>query len=261
MLDEHINEMRELEDHYWWFVARRRLAISLLDDAGLASPRMLDGGCGAGALLAELAQRGKAYGGDVSASAISATRNRGLGDLIQCDIQQAPFRPAAFDAVLVCDVLEHVEDDQQAVSEAARTLKPGGLLIVTLPALWVLWSSHDEALGHRRRYCAREVRRMVEAAGLRVAKLSYGLFFLFPLALVARLVQRLLGRLRREPPQTGIVRVPGFVNRALTRLMDFENALIRRVNLPIGVSLVAVARKPGTAGEATGSPGAEGRGK
>jgi SAM-dependent methyltransferase len=259
MLDEHISEMRELEDHYWWFVARRRLAIALLDDARLASPRILDGGCGTGALLAELAHRGKAYGADVAASAIEATRDRGLSGLVQCDIQQAPFVPAAFDAILVCDVLEHVEDDHQAVSEAARLLKPGGLLIIALPALRVLWSAHDEALGHWRRYAAREVRRMVEAAGLRVAKLSYGLFFLFPLALVARLVQRLLRRLRREAPQTGNVRVPGFVNRALIKLMDLENALIRRVNLPIGVSLVLVARKPGTLDEATGSQEMEGR--
>jgi hypothetical protein len=118
------------------------------------------------------------------------------------------------------------------------------VLIVTLPALDILWSAHDEALGHRRRYGAKRTREMLQAAGLRVERLSYGLFFLFPVALVARLVQRLTTRLRRHPPETGIIRVPGPLNRLLTGLMDLENALIRRVNLPIGVSLVAVARKP-----------------
>ena len=245
MLDKHIDEMRQLEDRYWWFVARRRLAVGLLDDARLAAPTMLDAGCGGGALLAELAARGRAYGADVSPSAIRATRERGLDRLVQCDIQQAAFRTEAFDAVMLCDVLEHVEDDQEAIAEAARMLEPGGVLIVTLPALDLLWSAHDEALGHRRRYGARRTREMLQAAGLRVERMSYGLFFLFPFALVARLVQRLTTRLRRHPPETGIVRVPGPVNRLLIALMDLENALMRRISLPIGVSLVAVARKAG----------------
>jgi SAM-dependent methyltransferase len=248
MLDKHISEMRELEDHYWWFVARRRLAVGLLDDARLDSPTVLDGGCGAGALLAELAARGKAYGADVSLSAIRTTRERGLGRLVQCDMQQAAFRAEAFDAVMLCDVLEHVAEDRQAIGEAARMLKPGGVLVVTLPALDVLWSAHDEALGHRRRYGARRTREMLEAAGLRVERLSCGLFFLFPIALIARFVQRLTTGLRRRPPETGIVRVPRVVNRVLVGLMDLENRLIRKVSLPIGVSLVAVARKaPGGA--------------
>ena len=250
MLDKHIGEMRELEDHYWWFVARRRLAVGLLDDARLDSPTMLDAGCGAGALLAELAARGKAYGADVSPSAIQTTQERGLGGLVRCDIQQAAFRAEAFDAVALCDVLEHIEDDRQAVAEAARMLKPGGVLIVTLPALDILWSAHDEALGHRRRYGAKQTREMIQAAGLRVERLSYGLFILLAVALVARLVQRLTTRLRRHPPETGIIRVPRPANRLLIGLMNLENALIRRVNLPIGVSLVAVARKP-----AGGDPG------
>ncbi|MBM3477560.1 MAG: class I SAM-dependent methyltransferase [Armatimonadetes bacterium] len=243
MLDKHIDEMRDLEDRYWWFVARRRLAVGLLDDARLDSPTMLDAGCGAGALLAELATRGRAYGADVSLSAIRTTQERGLDRLAQCDIQQAAFGSEVFDAIMLCDVLEHVEDDRRAVAEAGRMLKPGGVLVVTLPALDLLWSTHDEALGHRRRYGAKRLREMLQAGGLRVERLSYGLFFLFPLALIARLVQRLTTRLRRHPPETGIVRVPRPVNRALVGLMDIENALIRKVSLPIGVSLVAVARK------------------
>jgi len=247
MLRRHIEEMRELEDHYWWFVARRRLALGLLDDLGMETPTVLDGGCGAGALLAELAARGQAYGADLSAEAILTTRERGLQRLVQCDVQRAAFRSGAFDAVVLCDVLEHVDDDRLAVEEAARLLRPGGALILTLPALGLLWSSHDEALGHRRRYGRRGARRLVESAGLRVEKLSFGLSALFPLALVVRLLQRATTRLRRAPPETGIIRVPAMANRALIALMDVENAVMRRVALPIGVSLAIVARKPGQA--------------
>jgi len=245
MLDKHIDEMRDLEDHYWWFVARRRLAVGLLDDARLSSPTILDGGFGAGALLAELGRRGRAYGADISESAIRAALGRGLSGIVRCDIHQPPFRSEVFDVVTLCDVLEHLDDDRQAVSEAARILKPGGVLIVTLPALGLLWGSHDEALGHRRRYGARQARQMAETAGLRVEKLSFGLFLLFPVALVVRLLQRLTTKLRRKPPETGIIPVPRFLNTLLICLMDVENAIIRRVNLPVGVSLVMVARKPG----------------
>lgn len=243
MRPEHLLEMRDLEDHYWWFIARRRLALSLLDQAALPAQTILDGGCGAGALLAELATRGKAYGADISESAIRITRTRGLHNLVQCDIQRAAFASETFDAILLCDVLEHVPDDNQAIAEAARMLKPGGLLIMTLPALGLLWSSHDEALGHLRRYGKRGVRRMIESMGLRVKKVSFGLSFLFPVAVVVRLVQRLTTFLGRRKPETGIIRVPPFVNELLVRLMDLENAVIKRFNLPIGVSLVVVAEK------------------
>ena len=244
MRKTHLTEMRELEDGYWWFIARRRLAVSLLDDAGLKNARLLDAGCGAGALLAELAARGRAVGVDISAPAIAITAERGLETLVQADVQQLPFGAGAFDAVTLCDVLEHVENDQQAVREAGRVLKPGGAVIITLPALNVLWSNHDEALGHHRRYHPGRTADMLRQAGLDVEKLSFGLFFLFPIALALRPIQRLLSRRQSQPPETGIIRVPAFLNRFLTGLMNVENALIRRLNLPMGISLVAVGRKP-----------------
>jgi SAM-dependent methyltransferase len=235
--------MRELEDHYWWFIARRRVALALLDDAHLANPRLLDAGCGAGALLAELSARGRAVGIDFAASAIAITRDRGLGGLLHADLQHLPIAAQAFDAVMLCDVLEHVPDDEQALREAARVLKPGGIAVITLPALAYLWSTHDEALGHHRRYHPSRVRRIIADAGLTVERMSFGLFFLFPIAVVLRALQRLVHRRRGGPPETGIIRVPAFLNRLLVRLMDLENALLRRLNLPIGVSLVVVAQK------------------
>lgn len=252
MREAHLAEMRDLEDHYWWFVARRRLAVALLDDASTDHGRLLDAGCGAGALLAELAARGQAIGIDVAAPAIAITHGRGPYVLVQADARSLPFRADAFDAVMLCDVLEHIDDDSRALTEAVRVLKPGGVAIVTLPALQLLWSNHDEALGHHRRYHPAEARRMLETAGLHVERISFGLFFVFALALVLRPLQRLVTRWRKRPPETGIIRVPAFVNRLLIKLMDVENALIRRANLPIGISLVAVGRKPVVTGGPAG---------
>lgn len=245
MLDTHLTEMRELEDHYWWFVARRRLALALLDDAGVETSRMVDLGCGAGALLRELAERGPAVGLDRSSAALALTGERAPGALLRADIQAIPLRAESVTAVTLCDVLEHVKDDQQALNEAACVLAPGGVAVVTLPALKMLWGTHDEALHHHRRYHPRRVREMVTEAGLVLEKLSFGLFFLFPVAVVLRTLQRLVHRVTKARAETGIIGVPGWANRALIRFMDLENALIRRMNLPIGVSLVAVARKPG----------------
>ncbi|MGQ9730227.1 MAG: methyltransferase domain-containing protein [Candidatus Zipacnadales bacterium] len=243
MLDADLVEMRELEDQYWWFVARRRLVLALLDDAKPRSDCLLDGGCGTGAMLAELNHRGLAYGVDVSSAALKLCRERGLERLAQMDLQCLAFAAESFTAATLCDVLEHIENDRQALDEIARVLQPGGVLIATFPALNVLWSSHDEALGHRRRYNAHEVYQIFNAAGLTVEKLSYGLFFLFPVALVLRAGQRLLNRLRPRPARTGIIPIPRWLNRLIIGLMDLENAIIRRLNLPIGVSLVAVGRK------------------
>jgi SAM-dependent methyltransferase len=244
MREAQIAEMRDLEDRYWWFIARRRLAVGLLDDARIEKPRSLDAGCGAGALLRELAARGEALGIDLAAPALAITARRGLQRLVQADASDLPFREGAFDAVMLCDVLEHVEDDRRALAEAARVLRPGGAVVITLPALALLWSNHDEALGHYRRYHPARVREMLVGSGLRVEKMSFGLFFFFPIALVLRPLQRLLAHRRNRPPETGIIRVPAFLNRLLIKFMDLENALIRRVNLPVGVSLVAVGRKP-----------------
>ena len=243
MLDTHLKEMRELEDHYWWFVARRKLALTLLDQERLETPRLLDCGCGAGALLAELDVRGEAHGIDESAAAIEITRDRGFVRLVRSDVGHAPFEDGAFDAVTMLDVLEHVEEDQAALDETARLLRPGGVLVTTLPALGILWGSHDEALGHLRRYGPRRLREMLADAGLELQKLSFGLCLLFPVALVLRWFQRTFRR-KGAPPATGLVRVPKWLNRVLIWSMDVENAMIRKVNLPVGVSLVAVARKP-----------------
>lgn len=232
--------MRALEDRYWWFVSRRRLARALLRRFAPPQGSLLDLGCGTGALLTELSSSHPTVGIDFSTDALVFCTERGLRQVLLGDAQAMPFVGGTFDAVVSLDTLEHVPDDAAAIREVARVLKPGGVVVINVPAFRFLWGPHDLALMHYRRYTKAELRAVLEASGLKVAKLSYSVFFLFPLVVMIRLLERR----RAGPAQVRLPSVPGFVNRALVILQDIETALLQRCPLPWGSSVVAVARKP-----------------
>ena len=239
--------MRDLEDWYWWFVARRAAAAKFAAHAApKRSPlRILDAGCGTGAMLDEFKKWGdvELTGLDISDEAIRYTRTRGHDNLVQGDLSGLPFPDGSFDMVTSLDVIEHVPDDQRAIHELARVLAPGGVLVTTVPAYQFLWSSHDEAVHHLRRYTGRRFRRLFEDSDLEVEKQTYLLSTLLPVAAVARLT-----RARRDsdkaPPETQVPKVPPLINKALIKLNDLEVGVARRVPLPFGLSNLVVARKP-----------------
>lgn len=235
-------KMRAQEDHYWWFVARRQLALELLTNFADRQGPILDVGSGTGAMLSQLTDFGPAYGVDFSPEALRFAQDRGLPRLVQGDAARLPFRDASFQTVVTLDTLEHVQDDRRAISEIARVLQPGGTVVLNVPAFRSLWGPHDEALMHFRRYRKAEVRDLLLGAGLDVRLLSYSVFYLFP-AVVA---VRLRDRFRRGP---AVVRLPGVSERAnqrLINLMAAESRTILRRPLPWGSSIVAVAQKPRT---------------
>ena len=232
-------KMRALEDHYWWFVSRRRMAKALMRKYAPRAHSVLDLGCGTGAFLGELPQDVNPVGLDFSQHAVTFCRQRGLESVVQGDAQKIPFLNDVFDAVVSLDTLEHVPDDVLATKELARTLKPGGVLVMNVPAYKWLWGPHDVALMHHRRYTKGQVRRLLERAGLKVEKCSYSVFFLFPVVLVLRILEKA----RRGPAEVRLPSVPGPVNRALVILQDIETFLVLGVSLPWGSSVVAVARK------------------
>lgn len=237
-LDEY-RRLFEHEEHYWWFVGRRRLALRLLSDA-VPSGRVLDLGCGAGALLTELPGDYSGVGVDRFPQALTYSRSRGLNHLVMADGEALPFKSGAFDAVVALDVLEHIEGDERAIAECFRLLRPGGALVLSVPAFRWLWGPHDVALMHFRRYTRREVVARLRGAGFRVERASYSVFALFP----AVMALRFRDRFRQGDPEVRLPEVsPGF-NRRLIHLMDAEAAWIRRRGLPWGSSVVAVGRKP-----------------
>lgn len=239
--------MFDLETTYWWFVGRRALvrdwvAAALRRQASPAPERrLLDVGCGTGANAAMLTDFGWVIGTDASAEALAWSRRRGLRSLARCRAEQLCFADDTFDVVTALDMLEHTDDDLKALAELHRVCKPGGVLIVTVPAYGFLWSAHDEALHHRRRYAPRELHDKLTAMGFEVERLSHFMCGLFIPVLLLRLWQSL--RKRGVRPQSDLRPLPTWLNRLLIGLLGGERRLLRWVTLPLGVSLICTARK------------------
>lgn len=239
-------KMYDLEDTYWWFVARRELVrdFVLRHRPSASDLHILDVGCGTGATLSMMRGLGALTGIDRSPSALHYCRLRSLKQLALGTAEALPIASESTDVVLALDLLEHLADDGAAAREFARVLRPGGLLVVTVPALPELWSEHDEALDHLRRYRAGRLRGILTDAGLHIDKLSYLITaLLLPIAAL-RLLQRRLPRKTRQA-QTAFIIPPKPINWVLTSLLRLEHLWLTRFNLPVGVSLIALARKAG----------------
>ena len=235
----------EIEDWYWWSVGSRAIfrewmAAALRGRRG----RLLDVGCGTGAMTHELAPLGAVVGLDLAPEAIAWSRRRGLAALCVGSAEELPFRSAGFDAVAAVDIVEHTEDARM-LREIARVLRPGGAALLHVPAFPILWGEHDEVNHHRRRYRRAALAAVVEASGLVVERVSYANTLLFPAAAAVRLAKRAARAVRRpRPPAAEIYDLPAWVNRGLVGILALERTLLRRVNFPFGVSLLCLARKP-----------------
>lgn len=240
MQAEEYERLFRYESSYWWFVARRRLALNLLERFLPSGGKVLDMGCGTGGFLSELPEKYTGVGFDLSPVALRMCRKRSLVRLAASDAQRLGARSEMFDAVVALDVIEHLDRDHSALAEAFRVLRPGGALIASVPAFQSLWSPHDVALMHRRRYRLGQFRANVARAGFDVRLASYAVFVLFPAVVAVRFLQKLVvGR-----PGASLPPVPPWLNGLLIRLQALEYKLLARARLPWGSSVVVVARKP-----------------
>ena len=199
-MDPHYEQhYHELEDRQWWFVARRQIVFQLVQQLGLSPhARILEIGCSTGPFLSQLREAGyrQLSGIDISAAAIAGCHARGLHDCHVMDATQLDFADQSFDLVIASDVLEHLEQDQQAAQEWLRVLVPGGRLILFVPAFQCLWSRHDEVNHHFRRYTRRHLVRVLRTAGWDVERSSYWNAALLPAVALVRWAGRLWDRLR-----------------------------------------------------------------
>ena len=258
MNPEEYGRMHELETKYWWFVGRRLLIARLLKDALPASEkpgRLVDLGCGTGANLPMLRDavgaRGEVVGLDFSPLALQfagAQIDLSRVYLSQGDAMQLPLRDECADCVTMLDVLEHLPDDKRALREVERILKPGGILVLSVPAYQHLWSAHDEALHHFRRYERAQLGRVLRGANLKIDKLSFAMSLMPPIAWFWRKFVLPFGPSRpknakRHSQGAVLPPVPDWINQTLARYVETEGKIIARRPIRFGTSLVAVARK------------------
>lgn len=241
------------EQDYWWHVGKRAIVYSLLsrfrrpghDPAGRHA---LDLGCGTGMNLDHLARYARPTGTDFSEEALHFCLERGHTSLAKADAAALPFPDRQFDIITALDVIEHLDDDRAALAELKRVLKPGGLLVVSVPAYKLLWTYWDDILGHRRRYTTGMMKEVVEAAGLRVRKVSYSNSLILAPVVAVRILKSLLQkraarRNQSSDPESDFMPVPRWVNSALIRYYRWEARFLRRNSLPFGLSVVCVAQR------------------
>ncbi len=231
------------EDRHWWFRARRDVvlaAVSRYAPAGFGS--MLDVGCGTGGNLAALRAafpEASFTGVDASEDALEASRRRGL-HVVAGDASALPVADGSADIVSALDVLEHLDDDRAAVREMARVLRPGGLLVVTVPAYKWMWGPHDELNHHKRRYVRSLLEPAVTDAGLEILTSTHFNTLLFPAAVLQRLVERV--RAKRDDLEES---AGGPLSGALYAVFSLErHAVAAGWRMPYGLSILLVARKP-----------------
>ncbi|MCK4419012.1 class I SAM-dependent methyltransferase [Candidatus Aerophobetes bacterium] len=235
-----------LEEKHWWFVGRRKIVFSMLNKylPNGSQLRILDVGCGTGATLRKLEKYGHTTGVDISEEAVKFCKLRGCRDVYKIDKQGLFFEDYTFDVVVALDVIEHINDDCAALSEYYQVTKQNGILVVTVPAYNFLWGAHDEINHHKRRYTAKELKNKVEKAGFAVKKLTYFNTFLFPFVLLARMGQRVTKMVNgRYKPRSDLKLYPSGINNFLEAVFILEKRLLRKHNLPYGVSLLCVAKK------------------
>jgi SAM-dependent methyltransferase len=242
MQREAYRTMAETEASHWWFAGRRDLLAAEIARLPLPNPaRILEVGCGTGGNLEMLAAFGKvhAFDPDDDALALAQEKNRA-----KCELRSGkcpsnlPFE-GDFDLICLFDVLEHIVEDVATLEALRLRLRVPGRLLITVPAHPWLWSHHDELLLHCRRYTAPELQRKIRDTGYRLERLTYCNTFLSPLALGARLADRLSGK--SEP--TGLSIPPGPINSVLYRVFRAERLWLRHARFPFGISLLACASR------------------
>lgn len=240
MQREVFDRMEEIDGHHWWFVGRRCIVRELVKEfgAGNKTLRILEVGCGTGSNLPMLKEFGSvdAIEPDEAAREVASRRSgiRVRGGEVPGNID---LNEGEYDLIVLLDVLEHIGDDVGALSLLKSKLAPGGKILLTVPAVPWLWSSHDVAHHHHRRYTRSRLTDALDQSGFELVHNAHFNSILFPLIATMRLIGRIMGR------EGGDDAVPSrFINRLLTKIFAFERRWVARASMPFGVSLAAVAR-------------------
>ena len=232
----------ETELSHWWYRVRRKILLDLMRKQVLnriQRPKILDVGCGMGALLKELENVGVVHGVDISQEALDFCKKRGITNVSLGNITKIPYPDNCFDVVLVLDVLEHVDDDTRGIREMRRIVKSNGTIIVFVPTFQFLWGVSDELSLHHRRYTLNQLKRRLVVEGFVISRASYFNTLLFFPILFARLLVRFL----KIPIESEGKIHSKNINKLLYYIFYFESIFLKYINFPFGVSALVVAQK------------------
>ena len=243
------DKMFEVEETNWWYRGRRHLVTKWVKrhfERQGRPLRILDIACATGMSFRFLSQYGDIRGIDISEETIRLCKQRGIDRIVRCDAMKLPFRDGSFDVILALDALEHFPDDRLAIREIRRVARPDALVLVTVPAFMFLWSPHDVAYHHFRRYTRGELGRKLREGGLSPRKLSY-----YSMSVLAPVfAMRKLRQAKRKEGEAAhsdfFLELPRPLEAMLYGVMRAEIGLMDAVSLPFGVSLFCAAGSDGT---------------
>lgn len=232
----------DIQKKHWWFATKKSIVMDAikrrinLDK----SQAVLDIGCGSGLMLNDLGLLAKVSGMDVSKDAIQFSKEIFNGEIKQGALpDKIPFKAESFDVITALDVIEHIVDDVESLKSIRNLLKDNGMAIITVPAYMFLWSPFDDINEHKRRYTLSELRDKLCLSGFYIEKLSYFNTLLFPVVFLIRKLKKITG----DDAYSDIKMPIKQINYLLQKIFGVEKFLLRRCNLPFGVSILAIVRK------------------
>lgn len=239
------DKMFRVESYHWWFTGKKRIVVSLIERLTYQNKdtiRLADFGCGCGLMLGELKRFGEVTGIDMHPLAIKYCHRSFDGQLVQADLSESLHMDNVFDIGVALDIIEHIRDDNLAIKNIWKSLKPGGYLVLTVPAFQWLWSQNDINNMHYRRYNRKQLSSLLHENGFTISYLGYYNFFLFLPAAIIRVINKFIKFDNNNSVEMSIK--DGVVNRILREIFAYERvAICNHKHFPFGLSLIAVAKK------------------
>jgi ubiquinone/menaquinone biosynthesis C-methylase UbiE len=240
-------EVYNLEDDYWWFKSKRYLLVRTLRDLANyfgQEIRLLDSGCGTGANLREISKFFPSVGVEKYFDGLLLCKNRSLNNVLNGQLERLPFKDESFDVVLAMDVLEHVDDDIEVLKELFRVSKKNGILITHVPAFMFLWSDHDIAVSHKRRYITEKFVKQLEKSNFKVKYINYRLCLFFILGILRKYLIKIKKIIKKDREiKSSRPKVGRIINYILYIIVKWEDRLLNYIHPPVGLSIFCIAQK------------------